>query len=45
MIESKGFLNTTIFTGETQLLSSFFQFNYLLGSNGTGKTTISKLIT
>ena len=44
MIESIKLSDVASFTGDTQVLSNFSKFNYFFGSNGTGKTTISRLI-
>lgn len=44
MIESISLANAATFTGETQTLEGLSQFNYFFGSNGHGKTTISRLI-
>lgn len=44
MIKSISLTNTATFIGATQTLDGLSQFNYFFGSNGTGKTTISRLI-
>jgi wobble nucleotide-excising tRNase len=45
MIESISIAaNTATFGAGTQTLNGFSQFNYLFGSNGAGKTTISRII-
>ena len=44
MIESIILSNTATYTGDPQVLESLSKFNYFYGSNGTGKTTISRLI-
>jgi wobble nucleotide-excising tRNase len=44
MIESITISGVASFKQEPQILSGFSQFNYLFGSNGTGKTTISRVI-
>lgn len=44
MIESIILSNAATFNEEPQVLDNLSQFNYIFGSNGTGKTTISRLI-
>jgi len=44
MIESIAIAGVASFGQENQTLSELSQFNYLFGSNGTGKTTVSRII-
>lgn len=44
MIESICIANTATFGADTQKLSGLSQFNFIYGSNGSGKTTISRII-
>jgi len=44
MIESITISNVATYGGEPEVLNGLSQFNYLFGSNGTGKTTISRVI-
>jgi wobble nucleotide-excising tRNase len=44
MIESLTISNTATFGEPAEELTGLSQFNYLFGSNGTGKTTISRII-
>lgn len=44
MIESVTIANTATFGSPPEVLTGLSQFNYLFGSNGTGKTTISRII-
>ncbi|MBE0691260.1 MAG: AAA family ATPase [Anaerolineae bacterium] len=44
MIESITIANTATYTGPAQVLSGLSEFNYVFGSNGTGKTTIGRII-
>lgn len=44
MIESITIANTATFGSSSEVLTRLSQFNYLFGSNGTGKTTISRVI-
>lgn len=44
MIESIIISNVASFGQETQTLSGLAQFNYIFGSNGVGKTVISRII-
>lgn len=44
MIESISITGVASFGQETQTLSGLAQFNYLFGSNGVGKTTVSRVI-
>lgn len=44
MIESIRIANTANFGSDTQELSGLSQFNFIYGSNGSGKTTISRII-
>lgn len=44
MIESIRIANTATFSTDTQELSGLSQFNFIYGSNGSGKTTISRII-
>ena len=44
MIESISVANTATFGDTTERLSSLSTFNYVFGTNGTGKTTISRII-
>jgi wobble nucleotide-excising tRNase len=44
MIESITIANTATFGSSPEVLTGLTRFNYLFGSNGTGKTTISRVI-
>jgi wobble nucleotide-excising tRNase len=44
MIESVTIANTATFGSTPEVLTGLSKFNYLFGSNGTGKTTISRII-
>lgn len=44
MIESVSIAKVATFQGSPELLTGLSQFNYIFGSNGTGKTTISRVI-
>ena len=44
MIESISITNTSSFGNVPEILGGLSQFNFLFGSNGTGKTTISRII-
>lgn len=44
MIESVTIANTATFGSPPEKLTGLSRFNYLFGSNGTGKTTISRVI-
>jgi wobble nucleotide-excising tRNase len=44
MIESLSITNTATFGSPPEVLAGLSQFNYVFGSNGTGKTTISRVI-
>jgi len=44
MIESISIANTATFGSSPELLTGLSQFNCLFGSNGIGKTTISRII-
>lgn len=44
MIKSVTIGNTATFRDSPEVLTELSQFNYLFGSNGTGKTTISRVI-
>lgn len=44
MIESITIANTATFGLTPEVLSGLSQFNFLFGSNGTGKTTVSRII-
>ncbi len=44
MIESVTIAKTATFGSPSEVLTGLSQFNYLFGSNGTGKTTISRVI-
>jgi wobble nucleotide-excising tRNase len=44
MIESITIKNSAIFGQEAQALDGLSQFNFIFGSNGTGKTTVSRII-
>ncbi|OOG48990.1 AAA family ATPase [Rhodanobacter sp. C01] len=44
MIESITIANTATFDLVPEVLSGLSQFNFLFGSNGTGKTTVSRII-
>ena len=44
MIESISIANAATFDITPEILSELSQFNFLFGSNGTGKTTISRII-
>jgi wobble nucleotide-excising tRNase len=44
MIESIKISDIATFKGDSQEVSDLSQFNYFYGSNGTGKTTLSRLI-
>jgi wobble nucleotide-excising tRNase len=44
MIESISIANEASFAAEPETLTGLSQFNFLFGSNGTGKTTISRAI-
>ncbi|MBE7527231.1 MAG: AAA family ATPase [Burkholderiales bacterium] len=44
MIESITISGAASFGQETQTLSGLAQFNYLFGSNGVGKTTVSRIL-
>jgi len=44
MIESITIANIATYASTPEILSGLSQFNYLFGSNGTGKTTVSRII-
>jgi DNA repair exonuclease SbcCD ATPase subunit len=44
MIESISISNVATYASTPEQLDGLSQFNFLFGSNGTGKTTISRLI-
>ncbi len=44
MIESIRIANVATFLRQPECLTNLSQFNYIFGSNGTGKTTISRVI-
>lgn len=44
MIESVSVANTATFGNSLEVLTELSLFNYLFGSNGIGKTTISRII-
>ena len=44
MIQSIHISDTASFHGESQALDGLSKFNFVFGSNGTGKTTLSRLI-
>jgi wobble nucleotide-excising tRNase len=44
MIESLSIANTATFGADPEALNSLSKFNYIFGTNGTGKTTISRII-
>lgn len=44
MIESLTIADTATFGSTPEVMTGLSQFNYLFGSNGTGKTTISRII-
>ncbi len=44
MIESITITSTATFGSAPEMLSGLSQFNFLFGSNGTGKTTVSRVI-
>ena len=44
MIESITIANIATYTSTPEALTGLSQFNYLFGSNGTGKTTVSRVI-
>lgn len=44
MIETVTIANNATFGSPPEVLTELSQFNYLFGSNGTGKTTISRII-
>ena len=44
MIESITIANVATYASTPETLSGLSQFNYLFGSNGTGKTTVSRII-
>lgn len=44
MIESISIANVATFQESPELFTGLSQFNYIFGSNGTGKTTISRVI-
>lgn len=44
MIKSITITNVATFTATPEILADLRQFNYIFGSNGTGKTTISRII-
>src|SRR6185369_3386027 len=44
MIESISIAGTATFGPEPEVLTGLSQFNFLFGSNGTGKTTVSRVI-
>ena len=44
MIESITISKVASYTTNTEVLDGFSQFNFLFGSNGTGKTTLSRII-
>lgn len=44
MIESISIVQTATYGDTPEVLSALSQFNFLFGSNGTGKTTISRVI-
>jgi len=44
MIESITISNVATFTAPPEALNGLSQFNFLFGSNGTGKTTVSRVI-
>lgn len=44
MIESITITNVATFANTSVTLNDFSQFNYFFGSNGTGKTTVSRVI-
>ena len=44
MIESIIIANVATYASTPETLSGLSQFNYLFGSNATGKTTVSRII-
>jgi len=44
VIESVTITNIATFGSPPEMLTGLSQFNYFFGSNGTGKTTISRII-
>src|SRR5258706_16064342 len=44
MIESISIAETPTFGSSVEVLNELSQFNFLFGANGTGKTTISRII-
>ena len=44
MIDSVTIANTATFRGSPEAMTRLSRFNYVFGSNGTGKTTISRII-
>jgi ABC-type uncharacterized transport system ATPase subunit len=44
MIESMTIANIATFGSSPEVLTGLSQFNYMFGSNGTGKTTIGRVI-
>lgn len=44
MIESISIQNEACYGSTPQVLSGLSQFNFIFGSNATGKTTISRII-
>ena len=44
MIESMTIFGAATFGPVPEVLNGLSQFNYLFGSNGTGKTTVSRVI-
>ena len=44
MIESLRISSVATFPGAEQALGSLSKFNFFFGSNGSGKTTISRII-
>ena len=44
MIESISIADTATYRDTPQKLNGLSQFNFIFGSNGTGKTTVSRII-
>ncbi|MBN1982449.1 MAG: AAA family ATPase [Chitinivibrionales bacterium] len=44
MIKSLSIKNVAIFNNSSQVLRNLSQFNFIYGANGSGKTTISRII-